>query len=76
MRDIETLLNDYRKGTFEVRLNLFLFHRELRREFSEIEKDEDPSLNGHKSGFNLSRKNKKRLNFPFGILKKRYQPAG
>ena len=76
MRDIETILNDYGNGTFEVRLNLFLFHRELRREFSEIEKEESASINRNISGFSLFSKNKKRVNFPFGILKKRYQPAG
>jgi len=76
MRDIETLLNDYREGTFEVRLNLFLFHRELRREFSEIENDENGSLNGNTRIFNLSRKNKNRLIFPLGFLKNRYRPAG
>ncbi len=76
MRDILTILNDYRNGTPEVRLNLFLFHRDLRREFSEIENDEISIFNGEKRGFRLFRKNEKRLSFPFRILKKRFQPAG
>ena len=44
MRDILTILNNYRNGTPEVRLNLFLFHRDLRREFSEIENHENSTL--------------------------------
>jgi hypothetical protein len=76
MRDILMILNDYRKGTPEVRLNLFLFHRDLRREFSEIENDENSSLNGDNRGFNLFKKNKKRVTFSFRILKKKYQPTG
>ena len=77
MREIETILNDYRKGSLKVRLNLFLFHRELRCEFTEIENDENASLNGDKKKFNKPfRKNRKSLMFPFGILKKRGRPAG
>ncbi len=76
MRDILTILNNYRKGTPEVRLNLFLFHRDLRREFSEFENDEDSTFNGDKRGFSLFLKNNKRVPFSFRILKKRYQPAG
>ena len=76
MRDILTIIDNYRNGTPEVRLNLFLFHRDLRHEFSEIENDGNSSPCGHKSGFNLFRKNEKRLSFPFRILKKRFQPAG
>ena len=52
MRDTETILSDYRKGSPEVRLNLFLFHRELRCAFNEIENDENASLNGIKGGLN------------------------
>jgi len=76
MRDILTIIDNYRNGTPEVRLNLFLFHRDLRREFSEIENDENSTFNGDKREFSLFRKNEKRLSFPFRILKKRFQPAG
>ena len=76
MRDILTILNNYRDGTPEVRLNLFLFHRDLRREFSEIENHENSTFNGDKRGFSLIRKNEKILSFPFRIFKKRFQPAG
>ena len=64
MREVKTILNDYRKGTPEVRLNLFLFHRELRCAFNAIEKNEQVSPDDRKS-----------TNFPFVIFKKRYQPA-
>ena len=76
MRNILTILNDYRKGTAEVRLNLFLFHRDLRCEFIEIENDESASNNDNKPIFELSRKHKKRVTNPFRALKKRHQPAG
>ena len=75
MRDILTILNNYRNGTPEVRLNLFLFHRDLRCEFTEIENDESASINGNKPIFELLRKHKRVTN-PFRALKKRYQPAG
>ena len=76
MRDFKTILNDYRAGTPEVRLNLFLFHRDLRCAFNEIEKKESTPLHGNRQGFNHFFKNKKRATFPFVIFKKRVQPAG
>ena len=76
MRDIEGVLRDYRHGNFEVRLNLFLFHRRLRSEFNEIEKEESPSINGDKRRYGLYLKSKQRPLFPFGIVKKRDQPSG
>ena len=75
-KGVLTILNDYRQADPEASLNHFLLHRELRGEFSEIENDEYISLKGNKRGFNLTRKNKKRLTFPFEGLKKRYRPAG
>jgi hypothetical protein len=75
MRDILMILNEYRHGTPEVRLNLFLFHRDLRREFSEIEKEESASLSRTKKRFCCFSNNKSKVTFPFGIFKKRYQPA-
>ena len=76
MRDLEAILNDYQNGTFEVRLNLFLFHRDLRCAFNKIEKKETKSLTGNRKSYGPSFKNKKRLTFPFVIFKKRYLPAG
>jgi len=75
MRNILTILDDYRKGTPEVRMNLFLFHRDLRCEFTEIENDERASMNCNKPIFELLLKHKKVTN-PFRALKKRFQPAG
>ena len=75
MKNIFTILNDYRKGTPEVRLNLCLFHRDLRREFIEIENDESASINGSKPIFELLRKHKRVTN-PLRAFKKRFQPAG
>jgi len=75
MRNIVTILNDYRKGTPEVRLNLFLFHRDLRCEFIEIENEEAAYINGNKSIFELIRRHTRVTN-PFKASKKRYQPAG
>ena len=68
MRDILTILNDYKNGTPEVRLNLFLFHRDLRREFTEIENEESTSLSGKKRGFCHLQKNKTKGAFPFRIF--------
>ena len=65
MRDTKTILNDYRKGTPEERLNLFLFHRELRCAFDALEKEEHAPL-----------ERKKRINFPFVLSKNRYLPVG
>lgn len=53
MRGILTILNDYRNGTPEVRLNLFLFYRDLRQEFGEIEKEESFFINGTGKQFGL-----------------------
>jgi len=76
MRNILTILDDYRKGTPEVRLNLFLFHRDLRFEFNEIENKETAAINGNKPIFEFLRRHKKRVPSPFSVLKKRYQPVG
>ena len=65
MRDVKTILNDYRQGTPELRLNLFLFHRELRCAFNAIEKNEETMPN-----------RMKRITLPFGPLIKRYRPSG
>ncbi len=37
--DIEKVLNDYRSGDEDKRLSLFLFYRDLRDEFSSIDRD-------------------------------------
>lgn len=42
MRTIEGILEEYRKGDFYERLNLYLDHRDLRREFMQIHSDERP----------------------------------
>jgi hypothetical protein len=65
MRDVKTILNDYWKGTPEVRLNLFLFHRELRCAFNAIEKNEEAMPNRIR-----------RITQPFGPLIRGYRSAG
>ena len=57
MRDIESILEDYRQGDFRKRLNLYLFYRAFRREFSEIEKYEEASMKTKVLGTNLDHKN-------------------
>ncbi len=37
--DIERVLNDYRNGNEDKRLSLFLYYRELRDEFSRIDRE-------------------------------------
>jgi hypothetical protein len=37
--EIEEVLHDYRSGDEDKRLNLFLFYRDLRDEFSRIEQE-------------------------------------
>ena len=76
MREILTILNDYRNGTPEVRLNLFLFHRDLRHEFNEIENEESAALNVDKKGFSPFPRNKKRSISPIRIFNNKYQSAG
>jgi hypothetical protein len=68
MRDIKTILDDYRKGTPDVRLNLFLFHRELRCTFNTIEKNENAIRNRKRIELNFFKKHKKRMPFSFGPL--------
>lgn len=58
MRDIKTILEDYRQGDFRKRLNLYLFYRYFRREFSEMEKYEEASIKTKVLGANLDHKNK------------------
>ena len=43
MRNIKTITEEYRKGDFEKRLNLFLECPSLRDEFMRIEIDETPA---------------------------------
>lgn len=40
MRTEEMILEEYRKGDFHNRLNLYLQHRDLRRRFTQIASDE------------------------------------
>jgi hypothetical protein len=76
MRNTLMILNDYRNGTPEARLNLFLFHRDLRREFNEIEEVECTSLNVKKRGDSPVLRKKTTITSLFGMFKKKYQPAG
>lgn len=57
MRDIESIMEDYRQGDSRKRLNLYLFYRELRLEFSEMEKYEEASSKTKVLGINLDHKN-------------------
>ena len=41
---IDQVLDEYRQGDADRRLSLFLYHRELRDEFSCIEEDDRPAL--------------------------------
>ena len=41
---IDQVLDEYRQGDPDKRLSLFLYHRELRDEFSCIEEDDRPAL--------------------------------
>jgi hypothetical protein len=43
MKNLKTLTEEYRKGDFEKRLNLFLECPLLREEFIRIEKEEAPA---------------------------------
>lgn len=42
MRTVEGILEEYRKGNFSSRMNLFIEHRDLREEFTQIDLDETP----------------------------------
>ncbi len=44
MRTVETLLEEYRKGDFHKRLNLYVQYRDLRRKFMEIDSDEPQAV--------------------------------
>jgi hypothetical protein len=57
MRDIESILEDYRQGDFRKRLNLYLFYRAFRREFSDMEEHEEISGKTKVLGTNLDHKN-------------------
>jgi hypothetical protein len=50
MRNIKTITEEYRKGDFEKRLNLYLECPTLRNEFMRIEQDEALTQNAHLSG--------------------------
>ena len=49
MRNIKTITEEYRKGDFEKRLNLFLECPPLRGEFMQIEQDETSAPSSHLS---------------------------
>jgi hypothetical protein len=58
MRDIHSILEDYGQGDFEKRLSLYLVYRDLRHEFSAIEKKEK-SMNIKAFGANGRQKKEK-----------------
>ena len=41
MEVYEKVFKEYRKGSFEKRLNLYIKHRDLRKEFNEIELEDN-----------------------------------
>ena len=49
MRNIKTITEEYQKGDFEKRLNLFLECPPLRDEFMQIEQDETLAQSAHLS---------------------------
>jgi hypothetical protein len=53
MRDIKAILEDYRQGDLGKRLHLYLFYRDFRREFRDIEKDEEAFIKTKVVGTNL-----------------------
>ena len=44
MRDIRHILEEYKQGDMETRMNLYLLYRHVRREFTNIEKIEEESM--------------------------------
>jgi hypothetical protein len=55
MRTEEMILEEYRKGDFHHRLNLYLQHRDLRRRFTQIDSDERALAQAAVSGKKASR---------------------
>jgi hypothetical protein len=41
MREVDHILEEYRQGDTQTRMNLYLFYREVRQEFTDIEKIEE-----------------------------------
>jgi len=74
MRNIKTITEEYRKGNFEKRLNLFLECPLLRDEFMQIEQDEASAQSAHlsQSAANQTRR-KKFIFYPCTRLLKRCQ---
>ena len=44
MRKVDHILEEYRHGDTQTRMNLYLFYREVRQEFTDIEKIEEGSM--------------------------------
>lgn len=72
MRNFKTITEEYRKGDFEKRLNLFLECPLLRNEFLQIEQGEAPAQNAYllQPAVNRIRK-KKSIFYPCTRLLKR-----
>ncbi len=71
MRNIKTITEEYRKGDFEKRLNLFLECPPLRDEFMQIEQDEAPAHSAHLSQSAANQTRRKSIFYPCTRLLKR-----
>ncbi|UCD90176.1 MAG: hypothetical protein JSW04_01665 [Desulfobacterales bacterium] len=72
MKDFKTITEEYQKGDFEKRLNLFLECPELRDEFMRIEQDESAVQGAHGSQPDANQlRGKKTIFYPCTRLLKR-----
>jgi len=58
MRNAKHILEEYKQADMETRMNLYLFYRDVRQEFTDIERIEEGSNKPKVLGANKYKKNK------------------
>ena len=58
MRNAKHILEEYKQADMETRMNLYLFYRDVRQEFTDIERIEEGSIKPKVLGANKYKNNK------------------